>query len=522
MQKYKIPFSKLLKHSHPRNNNLSSFKSSFKSLRNFSTVNNTLFNNNSSTNNNSSVENFFNQILSEIKELDKISDNQIFATTLDSLRKNIYSQIDKLQTVYQGSYSLELKKNQVILQSILRKLLVSRSENPEAILNNFLNLIEDANSERVKNLIKVRHETIKHFQQLNPTKSNKLKDLPQGKDWFKEYVKEEMNGGGIVYQEFFSSHVNLNDLLNSTNTTIQMLQHYFMKEGKEFGLIIGFYLTTYYLSGINLFGNIVRQGDFLKDNDNLLTVVLDNIKLLLDSCKLLGSELDLNYKIKDIELLDEDITLQSCVDCLQFLQLLLQSNGDTHSIQQVLDNYKEKHQSNYLFSFIYSVILYQMNRKQEAHDILKQLTLLVKENKTLQPTTLPIAYWFLRVCVDLNVNKVKKDIDSVKLACEEAVKGDLSTMKIIPSTKSLRYLSDGYLLCEDYENHFDTCFTMLDEIPYLFFEEQLIATLQMFCLSGFKQIEKGHSPIYLMTILSRYAAYLLYLNEYLIEYILND
>ncbi|KAL9644178.1 hypothetical protein ABK040_005641 [Willaertia magna] len=243
-----------------------------------------------------------------------------------------------------------------------------------------------------------------------------------------------MNGGSIIYQEFSSSHINLNDLVNSMDTTEKLLQHHFMKESKEFRLIIGFYLTTYYLGGVDLFGNIVRNGIYKKERDSLLTVVIENIKIYLDNYDLWKNELDLNYTIKDLELLGTDITIQSCVECLQFLQLLLQTNSDSNSIQEVLDNYKEKHQINYIFSFIYSVILYNMNRKQEAHDILKQLILLVKENKTLQPTTLPIAYWFLRISIELNVNKVKKDIDSLKLACEEAVKGDLVLMKIIPST----------------------------------------------------------------------------------------
>ncbi|KAL9644182.1 hypothetical protein ABK040_005645 [Willaertia magna] len=201
-------------------------------------------------------------------------------------------------------------------------------------------------------------------------------------------------------------------------------------------LIIGFYFITYYVSGVELFGHILQNGgEFI--NNEFVQNLIDNINVFLNIYNLFKNELDLNYKIKDFELLDKDITLQSCIDCLQFLNLFLQSNGDRNLIQQVLDNYKEKHQSNHIFSFVYSMILYHTNRKQEAHDILKQLTLLVKENRPLQPTTLPITNWFLKVCVDLNSfnNKEQKDINSLKLALEEAAKDYLVVTKIVPLSK---------------------------------------------------------------------------------------
>ncbi|KAL9651573.1 hypothetical protein ABK040_001518 [Willaertia magna] len=307
-------------------------------------------------------------------------------------------------------------------------MLVNKPLHYETTLNNFIDTVDMNRSDRIKELT---------FKQLQQTDS--VKDLLQSNDWFKQYLKEELN----------------NNIVANISYLNNILQENFKKESTEMRLIIGFYFITYYVSGVELFGDSLKNGGEFADNEFIQNLV-DDVNDYLNIYNISKNDLDLNYKIKDFELLDKDITLQSCVDCLQFLNLLFQSIGNNNSIQEALIKYKEKHQSNHIFSFIYSIVLYYTNNKQEALNILKQLTLLVKENRPLQPTTLPITNWFLKVCVDLNSfnNKEQKDINLLKLALEEASKDYLVVTKIVQFSKTLSDLINGYYLTEDYKNLF--------------------------------------------------------------------
>ncbi|KAL9644184.1 hypothetical protein ABK040_005647 [Willaertia magna] len=463
----------------------------YKPIRNFTT--------NLIINNNKDSELFFDQILKEIKSFDKITDEQTHNKTDQEIYSKIHSQINLLDNIYTYSLPLELKKQQVILQSVFRGMLVNKPLHYETTLNNFIDTVDMNRSDRVKEL------TFKQLQQ-----ADSVKDLLQSNDWFKQYLKEELNSNNekSIYKEFSSLFVNLDNIVANIGYLNNILQENFEKESTEMRLIIGFYFITYYLAGVELFGDSLKNGGEFADNEFIQNLV-DDINDYLNIYNMSKNDLDLNYKIKDFELLDKDITLQSCVDCLQFLNLLFKSIGNNNSIQEALIKYKEKHQSNHIFSFIYSIVLYYTNNKQEALNILKQLTLLIKENRPLQPTTLPITNWFLKVCVGLNSfnNKEQKDINLLKLALEEASKDYLVVTKIVQFSKTLSDLINGYYLTEDYKNLFMNCFVLLDEFPYLFLEEQLIEALKSFYFSGNKIINSYKTaPMCLSTILTKYAA----------------
>ncbi|KAL9644196.1 hypothetical protein ABK040_005657 [Willaertia magna] len=481
-----------------------------KHFRNFSTQ----IHNNSFNNNNNTIDTLLEEISNDIKNLDKITDRQVYLQTEadireklarfqteEDIREKLHSQVTTLEI--SNSLPLALKKHHILAQSLFRGLILPELESNELLVHRFISTIEKNISDRIKNLIKIKNQTMKTFR------PNEVEDLPKGDDWLVKYLtKEVIEGHSLISQEYDALYTNTKRVASFFNIYNNFLQNFFNNESKEMQIITDFYLIIYYITGLQMFNNIVRNEEHMivKSKDNLLEELAAKINFTLNIYNISKNDLDLNYKIKDFELLDENITLQSCVDCLQFLQLLLQSNGDSNSIQKVLNNFKEKHQSNHIFSFIYSMMLYYTNRMQESHDILKQLLLLVKENKALQPTTLPITTWFLGICVELNVNKEKKDIDSLKLACQESVKEQLNTMQISPPSKTASLLGSGYELTDDFENLFNIMFTILEEIPLSFTEDRLYQALNTFYQSSLQLSDKDYVSFCLASIFSRYAA----------------
>ncbi|KAL9646201.1 hypothetical protein ABK040_008074 [Willaertia magna] len=456
------------------NNNAKLFQSSLsqKSFRNFNTNNFTF----SSSNNNdlSVIDNLIDQFSKEIRELDQqVTDQQVFIQKEQDLANKIMTQMEKLGFPIQNSFLLEMKRFHLLTQCFLRGILMKQPKDYELNLNLYLQHLNLNCSDRIKNTLKIKHE---------------MKDLND--DWFLNFLKVEFKNRKYAIEEFKSIYSFPNTIISYFDNQILSFRKFFTTESKEIQIISGFYLISFYLAGVDIFRNIVLK-EFLKENDGHLITFSKALKDLLNRYNMWKDELDMSYKIKDFELLDKDITLQSCVDCLQFLNLLLQSNGNEQSIQQIMGNYYEKQKDNYIFSFIYSIFLYNLNRKQEANIILKQLTLLVKENKILSITTLPINHWFLRTSVNL-VDGFKGNqefIETLKLACNEIQKCPPSIL-IHPITNTLFDLLICYQLSKDDVTSFNISCKILDEIPYLYSEEKLLFSLRTLLNGGLNLVDK--------------------------------
>ncbi|KAL9644198.1 hypothetical protein ABK040_005659 [Willaertia magna] len=230
----------------------------YKPIRNFTT--------NLIINNNKDSELFFDQILKEIKSFDKITDEQTHNKTNQEIYSKIHSQINLLDNIYTYSLPLELKKQQVILQSVFRGMLVNKPLHYETTLNNFIDTVDMNRSDRIKELT---------FKQLQQTDS--VKDLLQSNDWFKQYLKEELNSnnGKSIYKEFSSLFVNLDNIVANIGYLNNILQENFKKESTEMRLIIGFYFITYYVSGVELFGDSLKNGGEFADNEFIQNLVDD-------------------------------------------------------------------------------------------------------------------------------------------------------------------------------------------------------------------------------------------------------
>ncbi|KAL9646219.1 hypothetical protein ABK040_008092 [Willaertia magna] len=465
-----------------------------KPFRNFYT--NLLYSSSFNTFNNLSIiENHINQFTKEIRELDQqIKDKETIIQKENDFADKVMLHIEKFSYPIQDSFPLEMKRLHFMTQCMFRG--ITMRYPTDNGLNNFLQQINLNCSERIKNVMEIRNGEMKGSQVSNQVEA----------DWFLKFLKEEFDNDKYISDEFNFINRNTKGIMAHFDNLLLILQHYFTTESKELQIIIGFYLITFYLTGIDFFGNIVQNRECIKMKDGHLTTFSKLLNETLNKYNMWKDDLDMSYKIKDFELLDKDITLQTCVDCLQFLNLLLQSNGNEQSIQQIMDNYYEKQKDNYIFSFIYSIFLYNLNRKQEANIILKQLTLLVNENKTIQITALPIANWFLATSIQLNNNNEEEDIESLKLACIEMVKYE-PKMVLYPLNNTLFNLVTGFYILKNYVPVFNISLTILNEIPYLYSEEKLLYVLRTFFNSGINLLEEKYKYVStsLLSTFNRYA-----------------
>ncbi|KAL9644167.1 hypothetical protein ABK040_005631 [Willaertia magna] len=482
--------------------------------------------------NENEIENLIDKLFIEIKELDqKIKDELIYNDKQDDLFLKILEPINILINKKELSFNLEVKLQNLILQCILRGLITNVLQNEENLKINFIEKINCETSDKIKYLIQLKiNDNLQNTLQTNlqnNTLQNNFEEMEN--DLFKNYLQNEIKDLNLT-QELYSTNIIPNKIFNAFLNYYNLLKN----KNKELQIIILFYAISYFLISEISDGKVVNENNFLKI---LIENELNNFKIWKEN-----NELNLNYKINDFELLNCEITLQSCIDCLQFINNLYFNNDNivnnintinntniinnyinykinnnnsknNNNMQQLLEYYDKirNNSKNYIFSFLYVLSLnyFKQNCKEEEMNnkiilIMNKLMEQVNENRKFQKvTTVPIIEWYLYFLLKFD-SKDENHVKLIQFFCNELLKSK-SLLKIYPFSLNLLNLGYALQLNNQLDKAFEFYYLILNDIPYLYSENQLLFILFNFYTVCLQQLDEELIKTNLLTIMNRYA-----------------